>query len=57
MDKQKTFNIRLPVNLWRFLKQFAIEHETTMNAVIVDKIERMKKTQEKKLTDGDAMVL
>lgn len=56
MTVLKTMNIRVPKELWIFLKNESMELEKPMNEIIVGMIERKKKNKEKRLTDSDAMV-
>lgn len=53
----KTFNIRIPRDLWTSIKVMAMELDTTMNALIVDlltkKEKRMKNKLEKDLTQDE----
>lgn len=56
MEELKSFNIRLPKNIWKFLKKSAAEQEVSMLSIITECLERYKKNQEKKLTNNDAKV-
>ena len=53
----KTFNIRLPRDLWTSVKVMAMELDTTMNALIVElltkKDKRMKNKLENNLTQDE----
>lgn len=54
----KTFNIRIPREIWLFLKKQSIETESSMNMLIVECLKKqMKKKAEKDLKDGGSMVL
>lgn len=50
MASIKTFNIRIPKELWAFIKKKSIEKEKTMNSMIIELIENFKKKCEKNLT-------
>jgi hypothetical protein len=52
----QSLSIRLPKDLWRFMKKKAYEDETTMNEIIVALIVRYKKSLEKQLTRIDNIV-
>lgn len=52
----KTFNIRLPKEIWVFLKESSLKNEISMNEIINLLILKYKKSLEKCLTDDDAMV-
>lgn len=45
---KKTFNIRVPKEIWSFLKKMAFEHETSMVSIIVKSVEEYKKKLETK---------
>jgi len=47
----KAFNVRLPKDLWLFLKKQAMEHEVSMNTILFKCVERCKKDMGKILTD------
>lgn len=53
--KQKTFNVRVPVELWKFLKRLSMEKEVSMNSLIIESLAKMKKKYEKLLTSNDTM--
>jgi predicted HicB family RNase H-like nuclease len=57
MNNIKTFNIRIPRELWVFLKKSSVDQDRSMNEIIVSCIEKLKKKKENKLTSNDAMVL
>lgn len=52
----KALNIRIPKNLWKFLKKEAFEQEISMNHIIVSCLEKYRNRVKKKLTDDDAIV-
>lgn len=56
MEELKSFNIRLPKTIWKFLKKTSAEQEVSMISIITDCLEKYKKNQEKKLTNSDAKV-
>ena len=56
-DGMKAFNIRLPKDLWNKVKKNAVDHEISMNKIIVDLLsDYIKKSSKNKLTRNDAMV-
>lgn len=53
----KAFNIRIPRDLWIFLKKMAAENDTSMNSYILEKLLLAKQRYEKKeLTQDGAKV-
>lgn len=52
----KHFNMRMPRDLWLFLKHSAASQGTSMTDIIVDCLDKYKKKIEKKLTETDAYV-
>lgn len=52
MENLKTFNIRMPKETWVFLKQKAIEQESSMAGIILKCVEKYKRKCEKKI-DGE----
>ena len=52
----KNFNMRIPKELWMFLKSEAAAKETSMTDIIVACVEKYKKRIEKKLTPSDTDV-
>jgi predicted HicB family RNase H-like nuclease len=44
----KTFNLRIPRNLWVFLRNISTITDTSLNAIITKLIENHKKKLEKK---------
>ncbi len=55
-SKLKSFNVRLPHNVWKFLKMVAAEQERSMTDVIVECVDKYKRRLQNKLTDSDANV-
>jgi predicted HicB family RNase H-like nuclease len=53
----KTLNIRLPKDLWAFVRKRAFDREMSINEFILRNLEKYKKHYEKHLTDNDNMVL
>lgn len=57
MQELKTFNVRLPKDLWLFLKKESADQETSMCEIILTCLTKYRKNKEKKLLTGDnAMV-
>ena len=52
----KAFQVRLPIEIWKFLKKTAIEQERSMANIIEECVEKYKKKLENKLTNGDTKV-
>lgn len=52
----KKFVIRIPKDMWTFLKLESIDQEVSMNQVIIRQIKKMKKSKEKLLTPPDNVV-
>jgi predicted HicB family RNase H-like nuclease len=50
IEKTKNLNIRLPFDLWRFLRHKSTEKETSMNNLIISYLEKDKNKLEKRLT-------
>lgn len=50
MTEKKSFQIRLPKDLWTFLKKQSMEQEKAMNVLIIESLQKMKKSLENKLT-------
>jgi hypothetical protein len=55
-DQIKTFNMRMPRDIWIFLKRTAADQEISMTDIIVRCVEKYKKRLENKLTDDDTSV-
>lgn len=54
MDNIKAFNVRMPKEMWVFLKKQSLYKEKPMNVIINYCLEKYKKTCEKTLTlDND----
>jgi hypothetical protein len=60
MDKKtndlKTFNMRMPKDIWMFLKHSSVAQEESMTDIIVRCLEKYRKNIENKLTKKDANV-
>jgi hypothetical protein len=57
MSEIKTFNIRLPRELWAFLKKRAAEKDTSMGEILIKSVRKMKDKHDKKsLTDINSNV-
>lgn len=53
MSDDKTFNVKLPRDLWIFLKRKAADEDTSMAKLILKSVEKLKKNADKKLLTGD----
>ncbi len=49
-DDVKTFSVRMPKDIWIFLKTASITKHLTMNDIIVDCMDKYRNRVEKKLT-------
>ena len=47
----KSFNIRLPKDLWVFLKKLSADQETSMNEIVITLIKRHRKNVEKRIDE------
>lgn len=52
----KSFNVKIPAELWAFLKKDSVECEKPMNGIITDLLKKYKEKKEKRLTPSDAKV-
>lgn len=52
----KAFQIRIPKDIWAFLKTESIKEERSMNVMIIQYLRKMKKKSESKLTEIDTVV-
>jgi hypothetical protein len=57
MKDMKTFNVKIPKELWVFLKRKAADEERSMADIILKSVEKMKRKYDKEvLTSNDANV-
>jgi len=59
MIKLKTMSLRLPKETWAFLKYKSIEREMSVNEIIVERLNKYKKKNERSnnmLTRSDTVV-
>lgn len=47
-EKIKGCHVRLPYDLWSFIKKESISQEKSMNYIVINCLEKYKKAQEKK---------
>ena len=47
----KAFNVRIPRDVWAFVKKKAVDRETSFNLIIVELLTKYKKKCEKKVDD------
>lgn len=52
----KAFQIRLPKEIWAFLKKKSVDRELSMNQMIIECLTKYKNKSENKLTSNDSMV-
>lgn len=50
MSTIKSFNVKIPTELWSFLKKDSVECEKTMTLIITELLKKYKDKKEKKLT-------
>lgn len=55
-NELKTFNMRMPKELWMFLKKTAAQQEVSMTEIIVRCVAKYKKKLDTRLTDSDTNV-
>ena len=55
-NKTKAFQVRLPIDTWKFLKKIAVDQERSMASIIEACVEKYKKKLENKLTSSDTVV-
>lgn len=55
-EEIKTFNMRMPKDIWMFLKKTAAEQEESMTTIIVRCVKKYKKKFDDKLTKDDTSV-
>jgi hypothetical protein len=48
-SEHKAFNLRLPKDLWVFLRNESTSKEVSMNSIIIESIYKLKKRMDKKL--------
>lgn len=54
MSGVKSFNVKIPTELWAFLKKESVNLEKPMNGILIDLLKKYKKKKEKELTFSDA---
>lgn len=54
MEDLKTFNIRVPTELWAFLKKRSVDKQVPMNSILVSLLKKYKNSLEKALQYDDA---
>ena len=52
----KTFNMRMPKDMWMFLKNAAAQQEISMTEIIVRCVDKYKKKFDSRLTSSDTHV-
>lgn len=55
-EQLKPFHIRMPKELWLFLKSRSAEQEEPMGSIVIRCIEKYKKKFDDRLTDTDTKV-
>jgi predicted HicB family RNase H-like nuclease len=53
MNDLKTFNVRVPREIWIFLKRKAMDSDMSMNAIILACLDKYKRKCEKKQKESD----
>ncbi len=55
-DKQKSFNFRIPHDIWYFMRKLSLDTGLSMNTMLIDAVttykKKMEKRIEKQLTDA-----
>lgn len=54
--EKKSFNVRLPHEIWHYIRIAAIEREISMNKLIEECLIKYKNNREKRLQSSDTMV-
>lgn len=49
MKNEKPFQIRVPKDIWVFLKKNSVDLEKSMNSIIIERLKKYKKSYEKKV--------
>jgi predicted HicB family RNase H-like nuclease len=57
MPDIKKFNVRIPKQVWEFLKIRSMKQERSMNSIITDCLTNYKNRCENKLTSKDEVIL
>lgn len=55
-EEIKTFNMRIPRDIWLFLKKTSADQDISMTEIIVRCVDKYKKRLESKLTESDTYV-
>lgn len=56
MPSTKVLTIRMPKELWYFLRKTSLEKEISMNEIVLRCLNKYKEKKEKLLTDDDFMI-
>ena len=56
MTKTKIFNVRMPKELWAFLKKRGVDREQSLKQLIIELSKKYKEKCEKKLTNNNTVV-
>lgn len=56
MENLKAFNVRIPRELWAYLKKLSVDKEKSMNDIVTNLILKHKKNSEKSLTNNNAII-
>lgn len=52
MEHEKALNIRMPKEMWLFLKNQSIDQEKSMNEIVLKRLENYKKNIEKRVDES-----
>jgi len=55
-DNRKALTLRMERDLWAFLAKRSVDIDTSINALIINRLNKYKERCEKKLTKNDGMV-
>lgn len=55
-DDRKALTLRMKRDLWAFLAKKSVDNDTSINDLIINRLNKYKEKCEKKLTRSDTMV-
>lgn len=54
MDETKTTTIRLPYAIWKYIKRYCVDHDTTIGQFVIDAVnEKLRKPETKMDMKGE----
>jgi len=48
-DKQKSYNFRMPHDIWHFMRKLSFDTEVSMNSMLIEAVTAYKKKIEKRI--------